>query len=209
MSYYAKRQLIAKVDKKGNIIGEIEKWEAHKKGILHRAFTVCLRYEDKFVLQHRKHPSFDGAFDLTSSSHQIFISEHHGQTEESLTDVTKNKSSIPPSKNPQNQSNIFINGMMLQGTINAIYQTLQREWDLSENDLKSDPRFEREIYYKAHDSSSLFIEHEICEIWSVEIPKLPVPNFEYAYGYSLATQEELKHPQIWQNLAPWVKKYLQ
>lgn len=66
------RQIIARVDKKGNVIGEIERWEAHKKGILHRAFTVALIYKNYYILQHRKHPAFDGLYDITSSSHQLY-----------------------------------------------------------------------------------------------------------------------------------------
>ena len=65
------KQMIATCDKEGNITGEIERWEAHKKGILHRAFSLVLIYKDGYVLQHRKHPVFDGVFDVTSSSHQI------------------------------------------------------------------------------------------------------------------------------------------
>lgn len=70
--YYKKKIMIAACDKKGNILGEIERWEAHEKGILHRAFTVALIYRDKLIIQHRKHPVFDGVFDVTSSSHQLY-----------------------------------------------------------------------------------------------------------------------------------------
>lgn len=64
--------MIARCDKKGNILGPIERWEAHEKGILHRAFTVALLYKGKLLIQHRKHPVFDGVLDVTSSSHQVF-----------------------------------------------------------------------------------------------------------------------------------------
>ncbi|HRN96723.1 MAG TPA: hypothetical protein PLD54_04715 [Candidatus Levybacteria bacterium] len=72
MDYYKKEQFIAQVDKKGNVLGSIEKWDAHKKGILHKAFSATLIYKDLYVLQHRKHPVFDGVFDLSCSSHQLF-----------------------------------------------------------------------------------------------------------------------------------------
>lgn len=71
-SYYKQKITIAACDRKGNILGPIERWEAHEKGILHRAFTVALFYKGKLLIQHRKHPVFDGVFDVTSSSHQIF-----------------------------------------------------------------------------------------------------------------------------------------
>ena len=65
--------MIATCDKNGNITGEIEKWEAHKKGILHRAYTVAIMHKGKLLLQHRKHPAFGGVLDATISSHQLVI----------------------------------------------------------------------------------------------------------------------------------------
>jgi len=72
-NYYLKEQIIARVDRKGNVIGKIEKWEAHRLGILHRGFTVVVFFQDYLIMQHRKHPAFDGVFDITSSSHPLFI----------------------------------------------------------------------------------------------------------------------------------------
>lgn len=72
LDYYKQEQIIAQVDEKDRIIGKIEKWEAHTKGILHRAFTIAVFCENHVILQHRKHPSFDGYFDMTLSSHQIY-----------------------------------------------------------------------------------------------------------------------------------------
>lgn len=74
-NYYKEKQIIARVNRKGEVIGKIEKWEAHKKGVLHKALTVALIYKNQFIVQHRKHPAFDGVFDITSSSHQIFIND--------------------------------------------------------------------------------------------------------------------------------------
>lgn len=71
--YYKSQQIIAKVDRKGNVIGKIEKWEAHRKGILHKGFTVAVFYEDSLIIQHRKHPAFDATYDITISSHQLFV----------------------------------------------------------------------------------------------------------------------------------------
>ena len=174
-SYYTKKQIIAKVDKKGNVIGKIEKWEAHRKGVLHKALTVALIYKDKLILQHRKHPAFDGVFDFTSSSHQLFI-----------------------------------NGK-LQETIDATYDTLKREWNIAKNDLVYVPKNEGAIYYKAKDPNSIYTEHEVCEILITEVKKLPVPNYDFAYGFSLVTKKELlnKKSAVYQNLAPWVKKMIE
>lgn len=87
--YYKQKQIIARVDRKGNVIGQIEKWEAHEKGILHKALTITLIYKDYFIIQHRKHPAFDGVFDLTSSSHQLFIDGKLQTTIEATYDCLK------------------------------------------------------------------------------------------------------------------------
>jgi isopentenyldiphosphate isomerase len=75
-SYYDTPLYLAQVNKKDVVIGPIERWEAHKKGILHRGFTAIFEYNNQFLLQHRKHPAFDGFWDLTFSSHQIYKDEH-------------------------------------------------------------------------------------------------------------------------------------
>ena len=80
------KQIIGRVDKKGDVIGGIERWEAHKKGILHRAFTLALIYKNFYVLQHRKHACFDGVFDITSSSHQLVS---NGKLEDTLESARK------------------------------------------------------------------------------------------------------------------------
>lgn len=80
------KQIIATCDKNGNITGEIERWEAHRKGILHRAFTLAIIYKGSYILQHRKHPAFDGVFDVTSSSHQII---KNGKLESTIEAATR------------------------------------------------------------------------------------------------------------------------
>lgn len=87
--YYKKKQIIARVDENEKIIGEIEKWEAHRKGVLHKALTIALIYKGQFVIQKRKHPAFDGALDVTSSSHQLFINGKLQNTEEATYDCLK------------------------------------------------------------------------------------------------------------------------
>jgi len=72
MDYYKQKQYLAQVDTENKIVGKIEKWEAHKKGILHRGYTAILTVGDNIILQHRKHPVFDNVFDLSFSSHQVY-----------------------------------------------------------------------------------------------------------------------------------------
>ena len=85
-SYYKQKQMIARVDRQGNILGQIEKWEAHRKGILHKAFTVAIIYKNKLIIQHRKHIAFDGVFDVTISSHQLFVDD---KLEDTITATLK------------------------------------------------------------------------------------------------------------------------
>jgi len=72
MDYYTQKQFIALTNKAGEILGQIEKWEAHKKGMLHRAFALTLQYKEFYLLQHRKHQVFDAVFDLSCASHQLY-----------------------------------------------------------------------------------------------------------------------------------------
>ena len=165
------KQIIAACDKKGDIIGGIERWEAHRKGILHRAFTLTLIYKNFYVLQHRKHACFDEVFDITSSSHQLYS-----------------------------------NGK-LQDTLEAAKFCFFREWKISENDILGDFKHKGAIYYKAKDSNSIYMEHEICDIVEVRVKKIPTPVYEFTYGSSLASKKELanKRSRIYSLLAPWVK----
>lgn len=75
MNYYKQIQYLAEVDKDNNILGKIEKWQAHKNNILHRGFTAILYFQNQVILQHRKHPVFDKVYDFSFSSHQIYIND--------------------------------------------------------------------------------------------------------------------------------------
>lgn len=85
-SYFQQKQMIATCDRNGKITGQIEKWEAHRKGILHRAFTAAIKYKGKYLIQHRKHPAFGGTFDVTISSHQLFL---NGKLEDTIEATLK------------------------------------------------------------------------------------------------------------------------
>lgn len=174
MDYYKQKQFIAQVDKNDKILDQIEKWDCHKKGILHRAFTAIIIHKNQYVLQHRKHPAFNGVFDLSFSSHQIYVNNR------------------------------------LQSDLEAVYDSLKREWNLQKKDLSYEPKFLGKIYYKAKDQNSIYIEREIDYIYIVESKILPIPNFDFAYGFSLVKKEVLKSygPKVLNSLplAPWIKK---
>jgi len=84
-SYYQKQLFLAQVDKNDQIIGPVERWLAHKEGILHRGFTAILTFGDSVLLQHRKHIAFDDMWDLTFSSHQLF---QDGQLEPDINAIS-------------------------------------------------------------------------------------------------------------------------
>lgn len=88
-NYYQNQLFILTVDKDDKPIKKIERWQAHKERILHRGFTVILKYQDKFILQHRKHPVFDGFFDLSFSSHPVFIKDKIQTFEEAIMETFK------------------------------------------------------------------------------------------------------------------------
>ncbi len=78
------KQLVVAVNREDEVAGEVERWQVHRQGILHRGFTVALLFNNKLILQHRKHPAFDGYFDLSFSSHQLFIDGHLQSSHEAI-----------------------------------------------------------------------------------------------------------------------------
>ncbi|MCX6730895.1 MAG: hypothetical protein NTZ55_03535 [Candidatus Roizmanbacteria bacterium] len=47
MDYYKKKQFIAEVNEQDEIIGKVEKWDAHKKGMLHRGYTAIITFKER------------------------------------------------------------------------------------------------------------------------------------------------------------------
>ncbi len=181
MDYYQAKQFVAQVDKNDKILGKIEKWDAHKKGVLHRGYTCILKFKDNFILQHRKHPVFDGVFDLSFSSHQLFAS------------------SLPSRASGASR------GISLQETSTAIAKGLKREWNIDKKDLLSEPKFLKKIYYKAKDPKSDYTEHEIDYIYIAVLKNLPKPNLDFYYSFKLVKKLEIRNWKLGINLAPWVK----
>ncbi len=169
--YYQKKIYIPKVNERNEVVGKVERWEAHKKGILHRGFTIALFYEDKIICQHRKHPVFDGYIDFTASSHPIF------------------------------------KGKELQPEVDAVYETLKREWSIGKELLLSPPKLKTGLIYRGKDRGG-YIENEYCNLYIGKIKRLPEVNFEYAYGYSLLSLEEIKKLPLGNSFSPWVKAFI-
>ena len=92
----------------------------------------------------------------------------------------------------------------------AVINSLEREWNLTKNDLIGKVKRLGYVYYKEKDPKSIYTEQEYCDVLIVKIKKLPEPNLEFAYGYSLITKDELynKKSRIYENMSPWGKKIL-
>jgi len=177
MEYYDEIQYVAEVDKEDNIVGKVEKWEAHRKGILHRAFTVSMRFQNSWIIQHRKHPVFDSVLDLSCSSHPTFKSG-----EDKLEDIEV-----------------------------AVRSTLQREWDLSSEEVGAGKlQHNGSVYYQAQDPLSEFKEHEICHIYVFNMAFEPKARKDFAYGMSIVPHELVTNERnpLRNSFAPWVKPLL-
>lgn len=97
-SYYQQKIYIPQVDEHDNFIGSIERWEAHEKGTLHRAFTIAVSYQDKIICQHRKHPVFDGWIDLTASSHPQILKDKIQDIEDAVIQTLKREWNLDEQK---------------------------------------------------------------------------------------------------------------
>ena len=89
----------------------------------------------------------------------------------------------------------------------AFFKDLKREMNLNKKDILGKLKYLGFIYYKEKDRKSIYTEHEICDVLIAKINKLPNPNLYFAYGYSLATKDEiLKKGRIYEFLSPWAKE---
>lgn len=173
MDYYARKLFLAQIDKEDNLVGKVERWQAHEKALLHRGFTVILTFNNQIILQHRRHPAFDHFFDLSFSSHPVFINDKFQSMEE------------------------------------AIFNTLNREWNLFKNDLSAGPIFLDKFYYFAKDPQSIYTEHEIDYIYAAKLNRLPNINPDFAYDIQTVNIPDIKSQIVEFRLAPWVKKILE
>lgn len=102
-------------------------------------------------------------------------------------------------------SHPFYEGDELQDTVTAVENCLRREWGVSPDDLKEPLRLVGKVIYDSKHGD--FIEHEVCHLYIAEVAKLPSPNLDVSYGYSLMPLEHLNDPEknpLLRGLAPWV-----
>jgi isopentenyl-diphosphate delta-isomerase len=82
--YFQEIFYLPQLNREDEVIGKIERWEAHQKGILHCGFTAILFYQDQIVLQRRRHPVFDNFWDISFSSHPIYLKDRFETEEEAI-----------------------------------------------------------------------------------------------------------------------------
>lgn len=144
MDYYSRKIHIPKVDKNDKILGSIERWEAHEKGILHRAFTVGLIIKGKLLLQHRRHPVFDGVFDLTCSSHPTMEANKVQNTTEAVLETLAREWGVSSSK----IINLTHKGSILYSAVDK--QSIYREHEVCHlyiGEVKQLPKINYEFSY--------------------------------------------------------------
>jgi len=109
MQYYEDIQYIARVGSDDAIQGKIERWAAHQKGILHRAITIAVYINESILLQKRKHPVFDSVFDMTVSTHQLYVDGSFQSDEQTIFQTLKQELFLKPeslTQKPQYKGNI-------------------------------------------------------------------------------------------------------
>ncbi|MFN4212693.1 MAG: hypothetical protein ACK4FL_01880 [Microgenomates group bacterium] len=84
MDYFKKNINLIKTTRDDEIIGPIERWNAHQQAILHRGFTVIIKIGESIVIQKRKHKVFNNVFDLSFSSHPIYNNKNIEKIEDSI-----------------------------------------------------------------------------------------------------------------------------
>lgn len=107
-------------------------------------------------------------------------------------------------------SHQLLKNKKFEDLMEAVIFSLKREWNINKQDLIGNVKNLGFIYYKSKDPKSIYTEQEICDILIAKINKLPVPNIDFAYGFSLATKEEIlnKKSRIYENFSPWAKKMI-
>ncbi len=76
---------------------------------------------------------------------------------------------------------------------------------MNEKDFLGKPKITGNVYYKAKDKYSIYMEHEVDDVVEVKVKRIPEPNFEFAYGSSLMNRKELlSNKRVNSILAPWV-----
>ncbi|NMB84055.1 hypothetical protein GYA28_02085 [Candidatus Roizmanbacteria bacterium] len=170
--YYKDSLFLERVDKTDKNLGQVERWFAHKEGVLHRGFTVVIRYLNFFVVQHRKHLVFDKVFDLSFSSHPVYDKDR------------------------------------LQNNEEAIRVALDREWDIK--NFSGDIKKIGQLYYKAKDDDSQYMEHEIDHIYLIDLESPPAANLDFAYDFAFIDKQTLKENLCSNKIkfAPWTKEII-
>ena len=110
MQYYDNVQFIAQVNTEDSIEGTIERWKAHRDDILHRALTIAVYVNDSILLQKRKHPVFDSVFDITVSTHQIYVDDILQSDEETIYQTLERELLLKPEslkQKPEYKGNVM------------------------------------------------------------------------------------------------------
>jgi isopentenyldiphosphate isomerase len=192
-SHYTQQVFIAEVDRNDTVIGLVERWRAHTENILHRAFSVVITYQNNVFLQHRKHPLFDGWFDLTIASHQIY---ENGQLEDDQTAVKKTL---------RREWNIEEKDLATQPKyLGKIY------YHAEDTNGNASGYLDHATASRLAKEGKHFHEQEFDWFYHVEVKNIVQPNYDYCYGWSLVPLKDIisGRNHLSKILAPWVQKAL-
>ena len=192
-THYEKTINIIQVDRDDQIIGPVERWRAHTDNILHRAISVVIFFEDQVFVQHRKHPLFDGWFDVTIASHQLW-QEENKKPEDDISAVMANLArewhvtADDLRSTPQYMGKIYYHAEDTDGN-RAGY-------------------LDAETFQKLAGHGKHFHEQEFDYFYRVDLKKMIVPDFRYCYGYSLIPLDEILSGRsgVARHLTPWVQQ---
>jgi isopentenyldiphosphate isomerase len=96
-------------------------------------------------------------------------------------------------------------GDILQDANTAIHRMLEREWQITQDMLASEPKLIGKTLYKS--THEKYVEHELCHLYTLSLKTVvPDPSDQYAYGYTVKPIHEItsaSYPKS-NGLAPWV-----
>lgn len=189
-THYTRQIMIAQVDQDDKVIGPVERWKAHTENVLHRAISVVIYYEDHVYVQHRKHPLFDGWFDVTIASHQVWDPVTGLQDDiAAVYDNLKREWGVAPSdllKKPEYMGKIYYHAEDVENNTRGYLNPETAKKLLSEG--------------------KHFHEQEFDYFYRVDLKKPMPPVFDYCYGYSLVPLVDIKSGRngVAMHLTPWI-----
>lgn len=99
----------------------------------------------------------------------------------------------------------------LQDVSSALFRTLEREWNMTQDMFKNEPKLVGKTLYKS--THEKYTEHELCHLYTIQLDTetVPQPNKEFAYGYLTLPLDTIMTASYEKShgLAPWVVSFFE